>query len=92
LGAGWHGHAGLDSDVQVICLMLEALSLVGIEDVLLDAWNACWIISNLDNKAGLNSLSKNNCKPYLQQKLNQNTNSFYFACALTEGLEQKCSA
>ncbi len=45
-------NSGLDSDVEVICLMLEALNLVGIDDVLLDLGHV-GIFTILVEKAGL---------------------------------------
>ena len=82
VGAELYGHAGLDSDVEVICLMLEALSLVGIEDVLLDVGHV-GIISNLVNKAGLNESQQIQLQTLLQQKAQPEYEQFLASCALT---------
>ena len=39
IGAGLYGQAGVEADVEVICLMLEMLSAAGVSDVHLDLGN-----------------------------------------------------
>ncbi len=36
IGAELYGHAGVDSDVEVLCLMMASLQLAGVEDIYLD--------------------------------------------------------
>lgn len=36
IGAELYGHAGVDSDVEIVCLMMETLRVAGLDDVYLD--------------------------------------------------------
>jgi ATP phosphoribosyltransferase regulatory subunit len=36
IGAELYGHAGVDSDVEIVCLMMETLRVAGLEDIYLD--------------------------------------------------------
>ena len=83
VGAELYGHAGLDSDVEVICLMLEALSLVGIDDVLLDLGHV-GIFTNLVNKAGLNESQQKQLQALLQQKAQPEYEQFLATCSLSD--------
>ncbi len=83
VGAELYGHAGLDSDVEVICLMLEALALVGIEDVLLDLGHV-GIFTNLVEKAGLSAAQENQMQALLQQKAQPEYEQFLSTCDLSE--------
>ncbi|MBT8124917.1 MAG: ATP phosphoribosyltransferase regulatory subunit [Gammaproteobacteria bacterium] len=83
VGAELYGHSGLDSDVEVICLMLEALSMVGIDDVLLDLGHV-GIFTNLVNKAGLNELQQKQLQALLQQKAQPEYEKFLATCALSD--------
>ena len=87
VGAELYGHAGLDSDVEVICLMLEALNLVGIENVLLDVGHV-GIISNLVDKAGLSETQQKQLQSLLQQKAQPEYEEFLASCSLTEDWNQ----
>ena len=78
IGAELYGHAGIDSDVEVICLMLEALKLVGIEDICLDLGHV-GIFSNLAKQAGLDENQQKALQTLLQQKPYQNTSNFCLA-------------
>jgi len=83
VGAELYGHAGLDSDVEVICLMLEALSLVGIEDVLLDLGHV-GIFTGLVEKAGLSEVQQKQLQALLQQKAQPEYEQFLAACSLSD--------
>ena len=83
VGAELYGHAGLDSDVEVICLMLEALNLVGIEEVLLDLGHV-GIFSNLVEKAGLSGIQEKQLQTLLQQKAQTEYEQFLETCSLPE--------
>jgi len=87
VGAELYGHAGLDSDVEVICLMLEALSLVGIESVLLDLGHV-GIFSNLVDKAGLNDSQQKQLQTLLQQKAQTEYEQFLSTCSLSDEWNQ----
>ncbi len=83
VGAELYGHAGLDSDVEVICLMLEALSLVGIEDVLLDLGHV-GIFTILVENAGLSEAQQKQLQALLQQKAQPEYEQFLAACSLSD--------
>ena len=83
VGAELYGHSGLDSDVEVISLMLEALSMVGIDDVLLDLGHV-GIFTNLVNKAGLKELQQKQLQALLQQKAQPEYEQFLATCALSD--------
>ena len=83
VGAELYGHAGIDSDVEVICLMLEALGLVGIEDVLLDLGHV-GIFNNLVNKAGLTEVQQKRLQTLLQQKAQPEYEQFLESCLLSD--------
>jgi ATP phosphoribosyltransferase regulatory subunit len=54
LGAELYGHAGVESDVEVIALMLTVLAATGVDDVHMDLGHV-GIYSGLVNEAGLDS-------------------------------------
>lgn len=54
LGAELYGHSGVDSDVEVLCLMLETLACVGIQDVYVDLGHV-GIFRALSSQAGLSA-------------------------------------
>ena len=82
VGAELYGHAGLDSDVEVICLMLEALRLVGIKDVLLDLGHV-GIFTGLVEKAGLSEVQRKQLQSLLQQKEQPEYEQFLATCSLS---------
>lgn len=54
IGAELYGHAGLESDLEIIRLMLEMLAVAGIQDVHLDLGHV-GIYRGLSQQAGLNA-------------------------------------
>ncbi len=83
VGAELYGHAGLDSDIEVICLMLESLSLVGINDVLLDLGHV-GIFTVLVEKADLSESQQIQLQTLLQQKSQTEYEQFLETCSLSE--------
>ena len=83
LGAELYGHAGLDSDVEVICLMLEALRLVGIEDVCLDLGHV-GIFDEIVEQAGFRQDQQRTLQRLLQQRALPEFEQFLSGCSLTE--------
>ncbi len=83
LGAELYGHAGADSDVEVICLMLEALKLVGIEDICLDLGHA-GIFDEIVEQAGFRQDQQRTLQALLQQRALPEYEQFLSGCALTE--------
>jgi ATP phosphoribosyltransferase regulatory subunit len=83
LGAELYGHAGVDSDVEVICLMLETLKLVGIENICLDLGHV-GIYTSLMRQAGLNAEQQKSLQALLQQRALPEYEQFLSACSLEE--------
>lgn len=67
LGAELYGHAGIDSDVEVICLMLEALNVIGVNDICLDLGHV-GIFASLVKQAGLDEEKEKSLQNLLQQR------------------------
>ena len=83
LGAELYGHAGLDSDVEVICLMLEALNLVGIENICLDLGHV-GIFTDLVKQAGVKEEHQKALQTLLQQRALPEYEKYILDCALSE--------
>lgn len=83
VGAELYGHAGLDSDVEVICLMLEALKLVGIDNILLDLGHV-GIFTKLVEQANFNDVQQKQLQNLLQQKALPEYEHFLAGCSLDE--------
>ena len=83
VGAELYGHSGLDSDLEVICLMLEALNLVGIENILLDLGHV-GIFTKLVEQAGLSDAQQKQLQTLLQQKAFPEYEQFISNCALDD--------
>lgn len=67
IGAELYGHAGLESDYEVILLMLEMLAMAGIRNVHLDMGHV-GIFRALATKAGLNERQESELFDVLQRK------------------------
>ena len=67
IGAELFGHAGKDSDVEVICLMLEMLAMTGLQQVHLDLGHV-GIYRALSRQAGLTELQESELFDVLQRK------------------------
>jgi len=67
IGAELYGHAGQESDVEVIRLMLEMLALTGLQNVHLDLGHV-GIYRALSRQAGLNELQESELFDVLQRK------------------------
>ncbi len=67
IGAELYGHDGLESDVEVICLMLAVLKKAGIESVFIDMGHIA-IFRGLVEQAGLNSDQEHQLFDVLQRK------------------------
>ena len=69
LGAELYGHSGIESDVEVMCLMLETLALTGISKPFLDLGHV-GIYRELVKHAGLNTEQEEQLFTALQRKAN----------------------
>jgi ATP phosphoribosyltransferase regulatory subunit len=67
IGAELYGHAGVDSDVEVIRLMLEMLALTGVLNVHLDLGHV-GIYRSLSRQAGLSPVQEGELFDVLQRK------------------------
>lgn len=79
IGAELYGHTGIESDYEIICLMLETLAISGITNIHLDLGHV-GIYRTLSEQAGLNSLQEAELFDVLQRKaraeLNELLNQF----------------
>ena len=83
IGAELYGHAGLDSDVEVISLMLEAIKLVGLKDVCLDLGHV-GIFTALVKQAALNDEQQKTLQTLLQQRALPEYEKIISNCSLNE--------
>ncbi len=83
LGAELYGHAGIDSDAEIICLMLETLRLVGIKNICLDLGHV-GIFTSLVKQAGLNADQQKTLHTLLQQRAMPEYHQFLSTCTLAE--------
>lgn len=67
VGAELYGHAGVESEIEIIGLMLKTFSTVGIEDVYIDIGNVD-IFRNLAKQAGLCADDESQLFEMLQRK------------------------
>jgi ATP phosphoribosyltransferase regulatory subunit len=67
LGAELFGHAGIESDVEILSLVLETLALMGISDVHMDLGHV-GIFRGLAREAGLDEHTENDLFEALQRK------------------------
>ncbi len=67
IGAELYGHAGKESDVEVICLMLEMLAITGLQNVHLDLGHV-GIYRALSEQAGLTPAQESELFDVLQRK------------------------
>lgn len=79
IGAELYGHPGIESDYEVICLMLEMLAISGVQNVHLDLGHV-GIYRALSDQAGLNAEQEAELFDVLQRKaraeLNELVNGF----------------
>ncbi len=67
IGAELYGHAGVDSDVEILCLMMATLDAAGVQNVFLDLGHV-GIFQGLARQAGLNAEQENALFAALQRK------------------------
>ena len=66
-GAELYGHSGVESDLEIICLMMETLKLAGLEDIYIDLGHV-GIFRGLVRQAGLSEQSEMELFDALQRK------------------------
>jgi ATP phosphoribosyltransferase regulatory subunit len=67
IGAELYGHSGVESDIEVLRLMMETLNTTGVEDVYLDLGHV-GIYKGLAEQAGLNEYQERELFDALQRK------------------------
>jgi ATP phosphoribosyltransferase regulatory subunit len=67
LGAELYGHAGVESDVEIVCLMMETLAAAGVADVHLDLGHV-GVYRGLARAAGLSAEQETTLFDALQRK------------------------
>ncbi len=67
IGAELYGHKGAQSDVEILCLMVETLKLTGMDSFYIDLGHA-GIFRSLVNQAGLSTEQENQLFDVLQRK------------------------
>ena len=67
LGAELYGHGGVESDVEIVCLMLETLAAAGVQDVYLDLGHV-GVYRGLARAAGLDADQETTLFDALQRK------------------------
>jgi ATP phosphoribosyltransferase regulatory subunit len=67
IGAELYGHAGPDSDVEVLCLMMATLKAAGVQDIYLDLGHV-GIFRGLARQAGLDQATESKLFEALQRK------------------------
>ena len=67
VGAELYGHAGAESEVEILCLMLQTFDIVGVKDVYLDMGNVD-IFRGLAKQAGLSAQTESELFEMMQRK------------------------
>ena len=87
VGAELYGHAGVESDVEIICLMLETFRQAGVENVLLDLGHV-GLFRALAAQAGLNAGQEATLFEMLQRKAIPEINQFLEGLPIAEALRK----
>ncbi len=86
IGAELYGHAGRESDVEVICLMLEMLALTGLQNVHLDLGHV-GIYRALSRQAGFSPVQESALFDVLQRKARPELQELMEEYTLEDGLK-----
>jgi len=86
IGAELYGHAGIESDFEIIQLMLETLALAGVENVHLDLGHV-GIFRGLTQLAGLNEQQESALFDILQRKSKAELKALMAELAIDEQLK-----
>lgn len=87
IGAEIYGHTGLESDIEVIQLMLEMLSMTGLQNVHLDIGHV-GIFRGLSKQAGLSSAQESELFDVLQRKAKPELNEILNGYGIDEDLKE----
>lgn len=86
IGAELYGHAGIESDVEVICLMLEMLARSGVLDVHLDLGHV-GVFGALSRQARLDEAVESNLFDILQRKAKPELEELMANLAINEDIK-----
>ena len=87
IGAELYGHAGLESDLEVICLMLEMLAVTGLQNVHLDLGHV-GIYRALAAQAQLTAVQESELFDILQRKAKPELAELMDSYALPDAIKQ----
>ncbi|PPD45668.1 MAG: ATP phosphoribosyltransferase regulatory subunit [Methylobacter sp.] len=87
IGAELYGHGGKESDLEVICLMLEMLAVTGLQNVHLDLGHV-GIYRALAEQAALSDAQESELFAILQRKAKPELLELMDGYALSDGLKQ----
>jgi ATP phosphoribosyltransferase regulatory subunit len=90
IGAELYGHNGYESDVEMLSLMLETLTLAGLQDVYIDIGHV-GVFQGLAAQAGLNQEQKNYLFDALQRKSVPEINEFLASLPMENNIHQMLS-
>ena len=85
IGAELYGHAGVESDVEIVCLMMETLRVSGMDDVYLDLGHV-GIFRALARAAGLNEVQEAELFEALQRKASTEIDTLVGGLGLDDSL------
>ena len=85
VGAELYGHGGVESDVEVLCLMVETLSATGIKDVYIDIGHV-GIYRGLSKQAGFNENQEAILFEMMQRKAIPEIQSFLAEQSIDKGI------
>jgi ATP phosphoribosyltransferase regulatory subunit len=91
VGAELYGHTGIDSDIEVIRLMLETLSVTNIENIHLDLGHV-GVYRSLVQQAGLSSEQEKTFNDVMQRKAKPELQQLLAECSLDERHTQMLTA
>jgi len=90
LGAELYGHTGIESDVEILTLMLAAIKLVGVEDIFIDIGHV-GIFHGLVRQANLNNEQESTLFDLLQRKAVVELTAFLDSLTLAKSLKSMIS-
>ena len=91
IGAELYGHAGIESDVEILCLMMETLRIAGLEEVFLDLGHV-GIYRALAEQAGLDAAQEAALFEALQRKAHPEITELVAGFGLSPEYEQMFNA
>ncbi|MDX1519665.1 MAG: ATP phosphoribosyltransferase regulatory subunit, partial [Gammaproteobacteria bacterium] len=85
VGAELYGHAGIESDAEILCLMLETLLSIGVQDLHIDLGHV-GVYRGLVNLAGLDETTQARMFDTLQRKARPELEQLLGELSLADGI------